>query len=544
MEKLRESFQVSKADMIQIPLKESADKFTEDSSGKKYECISKYRMPVSRYDWKNINNRKYPKALWENVIKNQKNLWEGSVGLADHPDDDKDGSVKGIFGVWHNLGLKEGMTDTEKIVEADLYLVGPYGKLAEEVLAAGGKLGFSSSGFGELQEDKITVDPASYMIERISDWVLNPSQGVFGTKESSEKVKENTPKETSIMTEKIIAQKYSKLEERKFRKDVEEFLSEATKTVIPLDRLTELKEILTYFENDLASDLKEQVEKKIKETEIQISESIKNQIAIKEELGVDTVSEIKGGISKLVTDTQIFERQAKDWKMIAEGLQKKVQVLQGDLELRPTLEDIESIQKKVEFIQKIANQREKILSNRIVALKTSLKEQGDIEEKLTGELAEAYTKGKELKVKAVQYLEVIRNLQETVVQKDSLITEQTEDIEVMTEKYETPPKIGPSTSERMSEFIGFDEGDDIKSYYEDLLARHGDEFRYFEKRLLGCKTLQEAMRVYSKIMAEDYDQVAIAPEALPMEERQKLIEAATGSKIRTHRGLNLPEGWN
>ena len=34
--------------------------------------------------------------------------------------------------------------------------------------------------------DGVTVDPSSYLIERLSDWVLNPSQGTFFSYEESD----------------------------------------------------------------------------------------------------------------------------------------------------------------------------------------------------------------------------------------------------------------------------------------------------------------------------------------------------------------------
>jgi hypothetical protein len=152
----------------------------EASDGKKYRAKAAYRVDISRYDHLNANQRIYPKKLWENVIKEQKHVWDGALGLADHPEEE--GSVKDAFCVWHNLGLNE----KEKTVQGDIFLVGHYGEQAKEVIEAGGRLELSSSGFGELQEDDKTVDPTSYEIERPSDWVLHASQGVYGSIDSEQ----------------------------------------------------------------------------------------------------------------------------------------------------------------------------------------------------------------------------------------------------------------------------------------------------------------------------------------------------------------------
>ena len=103
----------------------------ENISGKFSSTIGILRnVPVTKYT-ENLNKRIYCKELWMNVKKSR--LAEGSLSLADHPDDE--GSVLSITGVWHNFRL------TEKIGYADLYLVGDLGKLLMEVVRAGGKIG-------------------------------------------------------------------------------------------------------------------------------------------------------------------------------------------------------------------------------------------------------------------------------------------------------------------------------------------------------------------------------------------------------------------
>ena len=147
---------------------------------------SKWSFPISRVDYINANLRRYSKALWERVIRDQKHIWEGCVGLADHPPGDADPEFKHSAVVWSNMRMDE----TNKLVWADAVFVGEKGRLAEEILEAGGKVGFSTAGLGDLERvtenvggqfrEFYEVIPSEFLIERIADVVPNPSQDVFG----------------------------------------------------------------------------------------------------------------------------------------------------------------------------------------------------------------------------------------------------------------------------------------------------------------------------------------------------------------------------
>lgn len=136
-----------------------------------------WKFPVSRintFSTPNQNGRVYNQRLWENVINKQRALWEGVCGLADHPADD--GSVKNEIIVWTDaeIDLNEG------IVYGYGAFIGEEGRKQEEKLEKGGKVGFSTSGYGEITEDGRTVNPDTYQICRLADVVLNPSQEVYG----------------------------------------------------------------------------------------------------------------------------------------------------------------------------------------------------------------------------------------------------------------------------------------------------------------------------------------------------------------------------
>lgn len=137
-----------------------------------YKAQAVYTFPISHPGVKNLNGRIYPVALWENVIS--KRQGEGTFGLMNHPDND--GSVKDIWCVWKNLRLNED----KSTLLCDAYLVGRNGSDVKEMLEAGGKVGLSTSGFGEFTEDNVTLNASSFELERVADFVFNPSAQVYG----------------------------------------------------------------------------------------------------------------------------------------------------------------------------------------------------------------------------------------------------------------------------------------------------------------------------------------------------------------------------
>lgn len=246
----------------------------ESKKGNKYKAIGIVRqVPVSKYT-ENMNGRIYPKKLWENVYKSK--VAEGSLCLADHPDENSDGSVKDIVGVWRNFRVNESNCT------ADLYLVGKHGKLFLEVLQAGGKNGLSSVGFGELMEDGKHVNPDTYELVRLSDWVLIPSQGVYAEREH---IDENsvifeslkTIKNTNLNENREVVMD-NKLEALTVRNNVKVALKESRNALISkgtslFEAKKNLEETLSYIPESY------QDQRKILEEEIKkIEETIKNSL--------------------------------------------------------------------------------------------------------------------------------------------------------------------------------------------------------------------------------------------------------------------------
>lgn len=330
-----------------------------------------WRVPISRYGVMNGNGRVYNKKLWENVIKNQKDTWYGSPCLMDHPSEDSSGDPNRICGVW--LGLDIDKDPDKGFVYG--YLI-PSGRLGEDLkdhVKNHLRAGLSSSGFGRLLPDGKTVDPDTYEIERIADLVLMPSQQVYfgidednhiknispvlestdnpGSMYESSQVENKTT--NNIYKENIVkdSAKIAKLEEKKFRRDMESFLEEAIAIKDPQERLQEFREIKSYLEDGACPDLKEQIEQKIAEEEEYIKTAIKEKAEFKEKFDVDSPKELEEKLTKIVEESSSFNKEAQDWKAVAEKLQSKLNEKNKELEERPTSQFVEYLNNKIEALE-------------------------------------------------------------------------------------------------------------------------------------------------------------------------------------------------
>ena len=326
-----------------------------------------YKFPVARIndaDHPNLNGRVYTRELWDNVINKQQDNWKGLCGLSDHPEGDDPGQFKQSSIVWLDMMID----DLNKIVWAIGSFVGQCGHLAQEIMEAGGRIGFSSSGFGELMMDGKTVNPDTYQIERVADIVLNPSQGVYGDVTDEQhpnieytsqkavvaeaikeipnnklseniavetpapqakeplsailKEKENTNLEINSvvpemngenkeMAENVENKKalvLSEAEEKKLKKYIKQFLTESNDIHNPIDRLKELDEIMEMVESGEIHDLKEDVEKELIAERARLEEMVKDAQSIQDEFGVSA---------------KVFAENAKKVAQVADALEEE-----------------------------------------------------------------------------------------------------------------------------------------------------------------------------------------------------------------------------
>lgn len=269
-----------------------------------------YRVPVARINppgTVNGNHRRYPAKLWENVMNNQEDAWKGLCGLADHPTDDADpGSFKNSSIVWLGMDIDK----ENNLVYGIGTFVGPYGHLAQEIIDAGGRVGFSSSGFGELEADGETVNPDTYQIERLADVVLNPSQSVYGVinnetnlgnieytkktvvNESVEIPTENRIQENTHMdAENGVKSALQKAEEKELRRLVNKYLKENLEIINPCKQLEDLQTIMGYIKEGQLTDLEADVETRLAEAQKKIEEAVERDTNAKLKETTVTVTE-------------------------------------------------------------------------------------------------------------------------------------------------------------------------------------------------------------------------------------------------------------
>ncbi len=516
-----------------------------------------WRFPVSRYDWKNANGRVYEKRLWQRVIDEQKDSWQGNVGLADHPLDEEDGSFRNVAIVWLNMGLNE----SEKLVWAEGIFVGQYGTLAEEVMEAGGRVGFSSSGFGELDEsDDSTVRWDTYMLERASDLVLNPSQKVYGRKENkitpsnivkesvinnvSENVQDSeTPQENITMSEVTNTSKMSRHEVRRFREDILAYMSEINSEDLQ-EKLSQLEEIKSYFSPSVEPKLLAEVEKQIEETRLAIDNAIKEHGKIAKTFGVSSVEELKEGVKNIVIDTQMYERNASDWKGITEGLQDKVQKLTAALSTRPTVEAYKTLLIQMQTLKEEAECKDEEDCKEKEDLENEVKESVNIQNKLLSELDninEENIKLREHNAKLVEYSNSLKTKLGMFRESQKAVKEVLENKKLDEETVSFRPK---ADSRKL--FEGFNQSSEVEEYYEDLESRYGEDIKPYADKILGCKSLKEAMYNFNKIFSKiGKDKTEVITEALESDERRKIIESTTGVNIRksSRFSTRMPDSW-
>ena len=299
---LIESFSVTipleKVKLLEDVSKTGSIHLIESRSGEKFKALGIVEsVPVSKFT-ENLNNRVYPKKLWEKVYKEK--AAEGTLCLADHPSDDTDGSVKDIVGVWRNFKVNENTCS------ADLYLIGKHGKQFLEVLQAGGKCGLSSVGFGELMEDDKTVNPDTYELVRVSDWVLTPSQGVYAEKDHiRENYSYNSMGFSNTSTNNIVKENsYNKSQMRNsdmdniqlltIKNNIKFALRESNKNIESksinlIESKKDLLDLLTYVPSELSED-RQKIERQIEKIEETLKSTIKEKtkaISIKTEENYD-----------------------------------------------------------------------------------------------------------------------------------------------------------------------------------------------------------------------------------------------------------------
>lgn len=561
-------------------------------------------VPISFYNKINGNRRNYTKKLWENVKDNQKDTWCGSAMLCDHPSGDSDGNPKDICGVWLDMKLGEADQTGKGLVFGLLMPSGRNGEDLQSHLQNGLKIGTSSSGFGKLMGDGVTVDPDTYMIERLADWVLNPSQGTyFSYDENNDSIedrsmresvglsdedsnenntKENNIKET-VMKDSV---KFTKLEEKRLRRDLESFLESADNNKDPQEKLNELQEIMEYLEDGACPDLREKVEAKIAHEKANIKQLLSERIEMKEELGVDSVKDLKEKMTKIAEEVKMTEKEAKDWKSISEQLQKKLSETKSELDSRPTKAFVEYQKDKISRLQAQMTEHDtkasEVIDNLSEKYHDLAKNYTELNEKIekinesSKAKIEKFKEYHENSKKAIENLSTYKEKYEAIVPKYKQALKEIEVLKKVIDKNKTLfEKANINTQELIEESENKDlrintlresarkakateearlserKAEDLTEqelYYEDLYRQYGREVERYKNRIVGANSMTEAKNIYFKeILPSLNESVAIdrmrLPKTLSMSAEDRAV-AITGAPYEKESSLTrMPKGW-
>ena len=523
-----------------------------------------WKFPVSRFGNKNGNGRIYPRKLWENVIENQRDVWQGGCGLADHPvEDDDPGEFKTSAIVWLDMMID----DANKLIWAIGTFVGEYGRLAQEIIEAGGRVGFSSSGFGELDPfDKTTINADTYQIERVADIVTNPSQSVFGDIGNADEntnieyskqsiVESQTPK-SKILKENInmaavnavenkdklqestqapaAKSEMSKMEKAIILKYVENLTSEAEKIKNPAERLKETNKILEMVEESGDEELKEKVTESLIEARNDLTKMIESAVAVQSELG--DLSTLAENVKDVTKQGVLLNEQVKDYESLCHALEEKTQALfnenkalKAKLELKESaikskslknnvsiIKAYEKNDKMVEALTRVESAFNKLQENnrKLSVTNTRLEAENG---KLTTALRESEARLKDKlrlnESKKINDMEITINLLKEQVGRlqlknkalDASLKAKEKEFREFKEDQKMENHIEPKFESYVTDQLNFREnrGIEVEKYWNDLCNQYGEaKMKPFEKSIRGAKTYREAFNNFIKNLSK------------------------------------------
>ena len=523
-----------------------------------------WKFPVSRFGNKNGNGRIYPRKLWENVIENQRDVWQGGCGLADHPvEDDDPGEFKTSAIVWLDMMID----DANKLIWAIGTFVGEYGRLAQEIIEAGGRVGFSSSGFGELDPfDKTTINADTYQIERVADIVTNPSQSVFGDignahentniEYSKQSIVESQSPKSKILKENTnmaavnavenkdklqestqapaAKSEMSKMEKAMILKYVENLTSEAEKIKNPAERLKETNKILEMVEESGDEELKEKVTESLIEARNDLTKMIESAVAVQSELG--DLSTLAENVKDVTKQGVLLNEQVKDYESLCHALEEKTQALfnenkalKAKLELKESaikskslknnvsiIKAYEKNDKMVEALTRVESAFNKLQENnrKLSVTNTRLEAENG---KLTTALRESEAKLKDKlrlnESKKINDMEITINLLKEQVGRlqlknkalDASLRAKEKEFREFKEDQKMENHIEPKFESYVTDQLNFREnrGIEVEKYWNDLCNQYGEaKMKPFEKSIRGAKTYREAFNNFIKNLSK------------------------------------------
>ena len=331
-------------------------------AGANIDDVEIWQFPISKINTKeepNLNGRVYNKKLWENVVNNQVDVWKGGCGLANHPADDEDGDFMKQSIVW-----LDGFVGDDGIVYGIGTFVGEGGALARQIISVGGRVGFSTSGYGDFLSDGITVDPDDYEIDRFADLVLNPSQGVYGDYRDTMKVTNESKKvgDTNKLTEGVVYKKPLKESENPIN-ECDEAKNETEEDAEEEEISLTEQLVLNHYVEAIKEINKES--NKLWEGKIQKLEALTKKIQL-ESLGTESKekinNQIKSMIESIMKDTRAAIQEGFDAREICEDLE--ISSISKLANIKEKLEDFTSLEACLAEATKEANKYKKLYESK------------------------------------------------------------------------------------------------------------------------------------------------------------------------------------
>jgi len=487
----------------------------EGKKTRSYKSLGVYSFPISRPGEKNLNERVYPTKLWENVVKSFKG--RSTYGLMDHPEGE--GSTKDAWCVWRNLRFSED----KKTVYADAYLFGSYGQQVKEALEAGADVGLSTSGFGEIDNDGVTVNPETYELERIADHVLAPSYQVYGTiedevkSEEDGKVKNESAKLHSAIQKQEGEIPMSKKEQMTEKVFFDSSIREAMDWDSLIDRYDGLLELRQYIEDGTPESVVENLQNKIQEVRSQI-DSLPVSVEIES-------SETEN--SKLV-ESATSEKLEESQQQI-DSLQERVVELEGVIS-----EKDETITTSIELLDSVKQYTNKLkeMYEIAVAEKNGMITATEYQEALfyvsdlEGQLEETKSKMNELRIELSESRK--REQRERMTTPRRPISSKRRP--VREDRVERSPKRSVRESDDWKEGVS----SDILNYYLDL-EEAIPSVRAIRGDIVKCKTLIEAQRTYLRLKSLITDETS--------DFKHKIVREGNTYSEDNIETLQIREGW-
>lgn len=501
-----------------------------------------WEFPVSKIndiDHPNLNGRVYNKKLWENVINLQEDTWKGLAGLIDHPADDSYGSFGDQGIVWLGARIDE---DTNLV-----YGIGTFvgkGHLAEEIIDVGGRVGFSSSGYGDFLSDGITVDPDTYEIERLADLVLCPSQGVYGTesnaidntidrdsevtddyslyeskiknkKEDANMKKDNKPANQAVMAKMVEAYFDKALADAKAIKERDQRIAALTSLIEEIDQDETASE---EKKNEVKADAQQCLDGDVAKAD----SAIENSEEVENETGASNMEEALAKIKEMKARLEAYEKKNKDLEGVQQTLKETAKSLdKAKAEatgLRANMKSLaEDSDKRISSLQRVSTRKTeryaKQLSesqaeidalNKIKAQfrqrNEELNEENDALVARYNKLLTAYNAMKEdFKREKAKNARLSEAYKKYTVLKEDVEKAAKEDAQIRNYYAKKTTSTNRIAAARPRELT---ESEEVRLYYKDLKEQYGDAVRPFAREILAARTIKEAQSTFVKHLDE------------------------------------------